>query len=604
MDEGQNTGRDQNRWIVLLAAVLILCLGFLAQQLILLNGHDYGLALTRLLDTHFAVIKQGVGLYEYSPAFCGGIFNFANPNSGSLSLTQLLVSLVGPVFGIKLLYVLASLVGALGIFWCARLADLSNSAAFITASCFALSGVFATKVVVGHLLYYHLMLAPLVAAFLLNSARGLRRGAYFAPVVFACAAAAVTSLSIYGGVAGFLLPFMASILLIWLMCGGLRHRSVKPLCMFAAYLALSAALSAPKIEASLALFSNIGSRDFYSLPGFDAGGVLAYILSALFLVPNADRINDTMWNAEWYMGWHEIYVGLPTFALAVAVIWALVRPGALKLFAVSQFGRLGSFGILVVLLVPLLLNYYSPAWHRFLESLPILGDSSNMLRWSCIYVPAFAIAMGRVFNELDILSPRPAIAMIAMMIVTTWWQYSTVGTNLVAKENFNPSEILAQWHSDPERVPPVRFVGLATDDDGKGGRRAIHAPQYDRMFTQGVSNATCYEPVFGYRLESFPIGSIRSGDVAVLQNGSYGMINPACYVYPRENNCVPGSRFTAAQKDQMLLFVQRKPFGAKVSSARELSNLLAAGLWSLIVVLWAAYIAIRVRQGRQPAASE
>ena len=73
MSEDQNTGRDQNRWIVLLAAVLILCLGFLAHQLILLNGHDYGLALTRLLDTHFAVIKQGVGLYEYSPAFCGGI---------------------------------------------------------------------------------------------------------------------------------------------------------------------------------------------------------------------------------------------------------------------------------------------------------------------------------------------------------------------------------------------------------------------------------------------------------------------------------------------------------------------------------------------------
>ena len=84
-------------------------------------------------------------------------------------------------------------------------------------------------------------------------------------------------------------------------------------------------------------------------------------------------------------------------------------------------------------------------------------------------MPAFALAMGRVFNELNILSPRPAIAMIAMMIVTTWWQHSTVGTNLVAKENFNPSEILAQWHSDSERVPPVRFVGLATDDSGKGG---------------------------------------------------------------------------------------------------------------------------------------
>ena len=73
------------------------------------------------------------------------------------------------------------------------------------------------------------------------------------------------------------------------------------------------------------------------------------------------------------------------------------------------------------------------------------------------------------------------------------------------KENFN-RQILAQWHSDSERVPPVRFVGLATDDDGKGERRAIHAPQYDGMFTQGVSNATCYEPVFGYRLKASPSG--------------------------------------------------------------------------------------------------
>ena len=590
-------GKSGQQWVlVALAGTLVLCLGFLANGLILLNGHDYGLALTRLLDSHFATLTQGVGLYEYSPAFCGGVFNFANPNSASLSLSQLLVSLIGPETGIKALFVVASCLGSAGIFWSARLAGLPNSAAIIAASCFALSGVFVTKLVVGHLLYYHLVLAPLAAAFLVKATTDFLKGSHLPALAFVAAAAAITSLSIYGGVAGFLLPFMASILIIWLMSGGLREQPVKALCLFAVYLILSVGLSAPKIEASMALFSNIGNRNFYSLPGFDAGGVIAYMLSALFLIPDSDQINSVMFNAEWYLGWHEIYVGLPVMALLAAVIWGVRKPAVFKAFAWPAFGRLGSVGIIVTLLVPLLLNFYSPAWHRFLEALPVLGDSSNMLRWSCVYVPAFAMAIGYVFREMNVLTPRPALVMVAMMAATAGWQYSVINTNLVEKETFDPSEILSQWHSDPARVPPVKFVGLATDDDGKGGRRVIHAPQFDHVFTQGVSNATCYEPVFGYRLESFPIGSIRSGDVSLLKGGTYGMINPACYVYPAENNCTPGDRFTASQKDQMLRFVQRQPFGAKVSRARELSNILAGGLWGLMLIIWGTVAGMRLHR--------
>ena len=590
-------GKSGQLWMLMaLAGTLLLCLGFLANGLILLNGHDYGLALTRLLDSHFATLTQGVGLYEYSPAFCGGVFNFANPNSGSLSLSQLLVSLVGPETGIKALFVVASCLGAAGIFWSVRLAGLPTSAAIIAAICFALSGVFVTKLVVGHLLYYHLVLAPLAAAFLVKATTDLLKGLYLPALTFVAAAAAVTSLSIYGGVAGFLLPFMASILIIWLMSGGMRDQPVRALCLFAVYLVLSVGLSAPKIEASMALFSNIGNRDFYSLPGFDAGGLLAYMLSALFLIPDSDQINNVMFNAEWYMGWHEIYVGLPGMALLAAVALGVRKPAVFKAFALSSFGRLGSVGIIVTLLVPLLLNYYSPAWHRFLEALPVLGDSSNMLRWSCVYVPAFAIGVGRIFADIDILSPRPAIVMVAIMMATAGWQYTVINANLVEKETFDPAEILSQWHSDPARVPPVKFVGLATDDDGKGGRRVIHAPQFDHVFTQGVSNATCYEPVFGYRLESFPIASIRSGDVGVLKDGTYGMINPACYVYPAENDCAPGDRFTASQKDQLLRFVQRQPFGAKVSRARELSNILAGALWSMALLIWLASAGLHIRR--------
>jgi len=575
MESENKTARDR-KMVLLFAAINLICLIFMASQLILLTGHDYGLALTRLLDTHFAMISHGLSLFEYSPSFCGGIFNFANPNSGSLSLTQLLVYIAGPEIGIKALYVIASAIGGVGMFWCGRQSALSTSAALIAASCFTLSGVFLVKLVVGHLLYYHLLLTPLIAAFLLRATYHFLSGKLLATVACAGAAAMLTSLSIYGGVAGFLLPFMASVLLLWLMCGGLREQLVRPMALFVFYLGLAVILSAPKIEASLSLFSNIGNRDFYSLPGFGFSGLLSYIASALFLVPDADRINSSMSNATWYMGWHEIYVGLPQLGLVSAAVWVLFRPASLKGLSVGNYGRFGTFGILTLLLLPLALNYYSPSWHGFIKALPVLGDSSNMLRWTCLYVPAFAMGVGQIFRNVDLFAPRPAALVIAMMVVTSWWQYSVISQHLLAKENFDPSGILAQWHSDPEKVLPIKFVGLATNDDGKGGRKVIHAPQFDHMFTKGISNATCYEPVFGYRLEAFPISSIRSGDVTTLQNDTYGLINPACYVYPTQNNCAPGDRFTAAQKAQMISFAERREFEAEVSSSRMAAEMAAS----------------------------
>ena len=167
---------------------------------------------------------------------------------------------------------------------------------------------------------------------------------------------------------------------------------------------------------------------------------------------------------------------------------------------------------------------------------------------------------------------------------------------MLAKENFDPSGILSQWHSDPDKVLPNKYAGLATNDEGKGGQKVVYAPQYDHMFTKGISNATCYEPVFGYRLEAFPIGSIRSGDVMVSQNGAYGLINPSCYVYPKENNCSPGDRFTESQKMQMVNFLERKQFGAEVSVARKASNVISIMVWLFLGLLTLFWGGISLRQ--------
>ena len=57
--EREETILEKHGLIILLVAVYVCCLFFLASQLIQLTGHDYGLALTRLLDTHFTMISHG-----------------------------------------------------------------------------------------------------------------------------------------------------------------------------------------------------------------------------------------------------------------------------------------------------------------------------------------------------------------------------------------------------------------------------------------------------------------------------------------------------------------------------------------------------------------
>jgi hypothetical protein len=37
------------------------------------------------------------------------------------------------------------------------------------------------------------------------------------------------------------------------------------------------------------------------------------------------------------------------------------------------------------------------------------------------------------------------------------------------------------------------------------------------------------------------------------------MFNPSCYVYPHENNCIPGSRFDPSNRDAMLDFASYRP---------------------------------------------
>jgi hypothetical protein len=113
----------------------------------------------------------------------------------------------------------------------------------------------------------------------------------------------------------------------------------------------------------------------------------------------------------------------------------------------------------------------------------------------------------------------------------------------------------------------------------------------------------CYWPTFGYRLENFPAGPLQLG--ATLEEAAPGVLNvknPACYVFPRENACVPGDHFRTAQRDDAARFLRYEPFPFARSARQIVSD--GVSLAALVLVAGAFFcrLLFGVRRALHPRA--
>jgi hypothetical protein len=151
-------------------------------------------------------------------------------------------------------------------------------------------------------------------------------------------------------------------------------------------------------------------------------------------------------------------------------------------------------------------------------------------------------------------------------------------------ENYNPKIIGVAAISIPDQSN-----GL---DSFPGGRR-------NDFLADNFSALFCYQPIFGYSLESYPYENIKlnirsrittsiaQDDIgkdllyAGLNNISeanpqyYNIFNPSCFLFPNENNCRPGDLFKVSQKEDLDKFVNYKKFDFKQSKTQHAANYLS-----------------------------
>lgn len=548
-------------------------------------GHDYSLGLPGMLDGYIWFKNNGLSPPWFSPSFCAGQPFYADPQSGYYSLIQWLAFIVNPVMASYwTLLVSASLFYWGGYLLMRWIFGASRAVSVLVGGLLMFNGFLPYRAAVGHLGYTSFALLPWLALLLLVPLR--RRIDSLATSI---AAGLLLAYWVHGGLGTLMIPAGMGVLLVALLYG-LQDGNLSAFLIRSTIASITGLLvSAAKLIAAGSLLANL-PRDFYPLPGahsfFDAH---IMVLASLFLPSETvfAIMTPRLSNLKWSLLPHEWAFGFtPAPAILILSLMAI-------LFARGEMiiPRRWRSWLLVAMLFgclfwPIAFNTYEPVWNAFLKSLPVLGSASTPTRWMVLYIPFVAVAAGLLLQKRPWTEPMRWL----VTIVTLGWT--------VALTALEPRDYYLQQDYDARPVllmdALVRTGKIEPHISEIGNKAKLNIGNFEKelesndTFLAGVSKVFCYNPIFGYRLEKFSAEGLMTGSVFQEKDGYLNLKNPACYVFPKENDCKPGDRFRVEQIEAVKSFVEYRPFAFNISTRQRAGN--AVTEWSLWVIGFLAVI--------------
>jgi len=587
-------------------------------------GHDCGLSFAGMVDGYIWFAKNGWWEVPwFSPSFCGGQPFFADPQSGYYSVLQWLTFITDPLTATySTLLVFASL-GFFGTYLLARRCfALALPWAILAAALYFFNGFLPHRMIIGHMGYHGLTLAPWLALALLTPVTSR-----VSTLGFGILAGLIAAYWLQSGLTTLMVPAALSVALI-LLVYRLRQpwpRDLLPRMSLAVL--VSILLSASKLVASLAFYSQF-QRTQYLLPGFDNPLTLLLTnLLALFgpseMAAKAGELG--LVNQQWALMPHEWAFGftlVPLFVLFRARVLLLRTSGP----STSRFGMApaatthlahddpgwqaashattGSgnvhrqainlilgLAILAICLLPLAIQFYTPELNAWYKQHPLIGATVAPMRWLIIYLPVIPILTG-LLGSLTLTrlgqesrASRLVISFIVMILALNIADPRRYYSN----QEYRPEPLLAAFDrlaAGMAKEQAIRAIGTTAEEATDEGT----ALSGNEIMLAGISQMRCYNPSFGYRLENLPPARLVAGDVLTERDGFLNIRNPACFVFPKENSCQPGDQFRADQRPEAEAFISYRPFPLNKSPAQHLADGITIGailtLTLFILVVW------------------
>jgi hypothetical protein len=542
-------------------------------------GHDYALFLPKLLDGYYWYRSNGVfAVPWFTPAFCAGIPLFPDPQSMYYSVPQFLSFWFDPLTSVYVTLLVFAGIGLVGFYLLLRYVFFTTAwTAFLGGGLFLFNGFYTYRMIIGHLTYHPFMLVPLLAFFLLRAtpAHPQQRLRSMGDIVMA---GLIMAYMFQAGMVNVILPALASVVALALLHSIIQRRSSAFWTRLLWSGCLSLGLCSAKLVAAMAYLRYFG-RDSYTLPGARSlVEAVVVVVQSLFFAPAHERVAKSFVQVQWGLGRHELEYGVTFVPLLLLLMGGIARIFCARVQK-QRHPRLSRHwlqmgGLVVLLLLPVLFNYYSPIWNTVLKHLPVLKNSSSLIRWVCLYIPVVILVAVLELDRIRTLRRyQSSVVLLGLVVVVAL--YSGIDHAYYHAQPYDPRLIVAtyrQQQQEPNWTPAIQHTAVASWRPD--GRAILSLIGRNNALAYGRSQIFCYEPLFGYELEKFPLGTLFLGALMDEKEGYLNLKNPACYVYPTANGCTLGTHFTVQQRAAAEAFTTYQPFAFQMPLWQRLANFL------------------------------
>lgn len=559
-------------WLgVAAVAFHVLTQGFFGARI----GLDYDYFLPNLLAGDYWFLHNGLAIPWFTPAFCAGIPYFANPQSMYYAVPQLLAFVTDPMTSVIITVWLFAAIGFAGTWLLASLYTRSASICLFASLAFALNDMYLWRMYVGHLTFHAVMLLPLVCYLLLKKEETIRRW------LDAVLAGALLAYFIHAGTSVLVVPAGACIVLVLLT----MDNSVQVWKRLLVALIAASLLSLAKLVAVYYFMAQF-PRSLYPLPGTSSIATsIELTLRSLLWPPGPQTISRLVTHHTFLIEPVEL-----NYALGIVPVFVIVVCGAELLWRrrwpVPSWKWL-PVGLLLCL--PVALDVYQPTLQGLLKDLPYFANVSSLFRWNMIYLLP-AILLGVRLLEAVPNAARNIAPVAALAIIPGALTYAPRYIQL-----YNPAAVVGAWRKANEngRVPPVREL----DESLVGGERVSTVGANDAL-THGASQIVCNEPLFGYRLENFRFDAVYRGMAFGIRSGRFNFYRPECFLFPDQNQCRKGDRFSVDQGAQLLRFTGYRSIRFNMPVAQRIAIWVSYLSFILLLGIGAARLWIFMRPER------
>lgn len=123
----------------------------------------------------------------------------------------------------------------------------------------------------------------------------------------------------------------------------------------------------------------------------------------------------------------------------------------------------------------------------------------------------------------------------------------------------------------------------------------LFAPGHSRWRQKGATSLSCYEPLFGYRLEKMHF-ELVPGPTALVYGEAFHIHNPACLVYSDQLNCPRWSRIPEMDKSNFDKFTNGEHVDWEIPWGQQILLYLSGTIVLLLIFLTVGAYSLRLRR--------